>query len=32
MFRVDGKNALDDPAIRSAWEKACEKPSEARLL
>ena len=32
VFRVDGKNALDDPAIRSAWEKACEKPSEGAAV
>lgn len=28
VFRVDGKNALDDPAILSAWEGACRQPSE----
>lgn len=28
VFRVGGKNALDDPAICSAWEKACREPSE----
>lgn len=28
VFRVGGKRALDDPAIRSAWEEACRRPSD----
>lgn len=28
VFRVRGKNVLEDPAILSAWGKACAQPSE----